>query len=56
MYNTIYNLIVGTLFEGTAITGEIELVVTLVSLACVLFVLSVPFVCVIKVIQLIFGR
>lgn len=43
MYNTIYELILSWIFDGTVITGEIEMVATFLATFSVLFVYIVPF-------------
>lgn len=56
MYQTIYDLLISTIFDGVAITGWIELVVTLISTCCCLFAVAVPFIVLFKIICIITGR
>ena len=56
MYQAIYDLILSALFQGSTVTGWIELVVTVLSTSAVVFAFVVPFIIVIKVIKLICGR
>ena len=56
MYQSIYDLILSTLFQGVTVTGWIELVVTVLATSAVVFAFCIPFVIVIKIIKLICGR
>ena len=56
MYQSIYDLILKAFFSGATVSGWIELVVTVLSTAAIVFAFSVPFIVVIKVIKLICGR
>lgn len=56
MYQIIYDLFVSSFFAGAVVTGEMQLVATLVAVASCLFVFSIPFMVVWKVIKLIVGR
>ena len=56
MYQTIYDLILNAIFQGSTVTGWIELVVTVLATSAVVFAFSVPFILVVKVIKIILGR
>ncbi|MBQ3235770.1 MAG: hypothetical protein IJA97_06395 [Clostridia bacterium] len=56
MYQSIYNILQTAIYESAVLTGWQELFLTIVSSACVLFAIAVPFMVVWKVIQLICGR
>lgn len=56
MYQAIYDLILNAIFNGSTVTGWIELVVTVLATSSVVFAFAVPFIIVIKVIKLICGR
>lgn len=53
MYNDIYNLIANTIFESSSLTGYQDLVCTFTSTIAVLFVLSIPFIVVYRVIKML---
>lgn len=55
MYNSIYQLIANAIFESASLTGYQDLVVTLLSTFAIVFVFSLPFVVVLKVIKIILG-
>lgn len=54
MYNTIYELILSWIFDGTVITGEIQMVATFLATLSVIFVYVVPFIVVFFVISVLF--
>lgn len=56
MYQDLYDLIASAVFETSSLTGYQDLVITLVSTFAVLFLISIPFIIVFKVINIILGR
>lgn len=56
MYQDLYNLIANAIFEASTLTGYQDLVITLVTTFAVLFLISIPFIIVFKVINIILGR
>lgn len=56
MYQSIYDMILSAFFSGTAVTGWIELICTVLASSVVIFAFAVPFIVVIKLIKLICGR
>lgn len=55
MYQSIYDLIANAIFETTTLTGYNDLVITLLSTFAVVFLFSLPFLVVLKVIKIIMG-
>lgn len=56
MFQSIYDLILSTIFNGVVITGWIEMVCTVLATAICVFAFLIPFIVVWKVICLIVGR
>ena len=55
MYKSIYDLIANAIFETTSLTGYNDLVTTLLATFAIVFLFSLPFLVVFKVIKIIIG-
>lgn len=56
IYQTIYDLIMSTLFVGATSVEWVSLVCTVLSTACTVFVFAIPFIVVWRVMCLILNR
>lgn len=53
MYHGLYELLANAIFETTSLSGYEDLVITLISTFGVVFLVSIPFIIVFKIIKII---